>query len=62
MEFWIFLLLTVFLIWVSRKSLLSPRSHGFYRFLAWEMITLLLLLNYRVWFEDPFNWHQILSW
>ena len=62
MEFWIFLLFTVFLIWVSRKSLLSPRSHGFYRFLAWEMITLLFLLNYRVWFEDPFNWHQILSW
>ena len=62
MEFWIFVFMTVFLIWVSRKSLLSPRSHGFYRFLAWEVIVLLFLLNYSVWFEDPFSWHQIISW
>jgi pimeloyl-ACP methyl ester carboxylesterase len=25
-------------VYVSRASLLAPRSHGFYRFFAWEMI------------------------
>ena len=58
----VFLVATVGLAYVSRASLLSPRSHGFYRFFAWEAILVHILLNVEVWFRDPFSWHQILSW
>jgi protein-S-isoprenylcysteine O-methyltransferase Ste14 len=50
------------LIWISRASLLQPRSHGFYRFFAWEAILALFLLNVGFWFRDPFAWHQLLAW
>lgn len=47
---------------VSRASLRAPRSHGFYRFFAWEFILALFLLNVNYWFRDPFSAHQIISW
>jgi len=50
------------LVYVSRASLATPRSHGFYRFLAWEAILGLALLNIDIWFRDPFSWHQLISW
>ena len=55
-------LLTIVLVVISRKSLRSPRSHGFYRFFAWEFIAALAILNLGVWFKTPWAWHQILSW
>jgi len=58
----VFLAATAGLAYVSRASLLAPRSHGFYRFFAWEAILALVLLNVDAWFRDPFSWHQILSW
>jgi protein-S-isoprenylcysteine O-methyltransferase Ste14 len=39
-----------------------PRSHGFYRFFAWEFIVALFLLNVDVWFYAPGSWHQLISW
>jgi protein-S-isoprenylcysteine O-methyltransferase Ste14 len=50
------------LVYVSRASLGSPRSHGFHRFFAWEAILGLFLLNVDVWFADPFAWHQCIAW
>jgi protein-S-isoprenylcysteine O-methyltransferase Ste14 len=50
------------LIYISRASLRAPRSHGFYRFFAWEAIVALFLLNVNDWFRDPFFWHQLISW
>jgi protein-S-isoprenylcysteine O-methyltransferase Ste14 len=50
------------LIYVSRASLRTPGSHGFYRFFAWEFILALVLLNLNVWFRNPFSWHQLISW
>jgi protein-S-isoprenylcysteine O-methyltransferase Ste14 len=57
-----FLLGTAAIAYVSRASLAVPHSHGFYRFLAWEAILGLALLNIDVWFRDPFSWHQLISW
>lgn len=57
-----FLVGTVCLVYISRASLSVPRSHGFYRFFAWEAILGLALLNIDVWFRDPFSWHQLISW
>jgi protein-S-isoprenylcysteine O-methyltransferase Ste14 len=39
-----------------------PRSHGFYRFFAWEAILALFLLNVEFWFRNPFAWYQIIAW
>jgi protein-S-isoprenylcysteine O-methyltransferase Ste14 len=58
----VFLAATAGLGYMSRASLLAPRSHGFYRFFAWEVILALILLNVDLWFYDPFSWHQIISW
>jgi protein-S-isoprenylcysteine O-methyltransferase Ste14 len=58
----IFLLATLELAYVSRASLTIPRSHGFYRFFAWEGILALALLNVDVWFRNPFSWYQLISW
>src|SRR5512142_383580 len=50
------------LIYVSSHSLRRPRSHGFYRFFAWEAMLALFLLNAPRWFADWLAWHQIISW
>jgi protein-S-isoprenylcysteine O-methyltransferase Ste14 len=57
-----FALATLGLAYVSRRSLGDRRSHGFYRFLAWEAIVALVLLNLDRWFARPFSFLQILSW
>ncbi len=62
------LMLPVFIVgsavigYVSRASLLAPRSHGFYRFFAWETILALAVLNLPYWFDQPFAWYQLISW
>ena len=50
------------LVYISRASLRAPRSHGFYRFIAWEFIVALFLLNVDVWFRAPLSWPQLISW
>jgi protein-S-isoprenylcysteine O-methyltransferase Ste14 len=53
------------LAYLSRASLTTPRSHGFYRFLAWESIVALAVLNFRSfgqWFGDPLGLRQLVSW
>lgn len=57
-----FIALSLVLVYISRSSLRAPRSHGFYRFFAWEFILALFLLNVGVWFQDLGSWHQLISW
>lgn len=45
--------------WVSLRE---KRFHGIYRFVTFESIFLLVLLNYPVWFKNPFSPLQIISW
>ena len=58
----VFIIATIFLVYISRASLTSLRSHGFYRFFAWECILILFLLNVNDWFKNPFAWNQIIAW
>jgi protein-S-isoprenylcysteine O-methyltransferase Ste14 len=58
----IFLLVSAGLVYVSRTALRQPRSHGFWRFWAWEAIAALVVLNAPGWFRDPLAWHQVISW
>ena len=50
------------IIWVSRRSLLRPTSHGFARFFAFEAILALVVVNAPCWFDRPFGGQQIFSW
>jgi protein-S-isoprenylcysteine O-methyltransferase Ste14 len=58
----VFFLANAGIIWVSIPSLSDARSHGFYRFFAWETILILFLLNVNYWFIDPLSLHQIIAW
>jgi protein-S-isoprenylcysteine O-methyltransferase Ste14 len=58
----IFVIGSSLLIAISWKSLHQPRSHGFYRFFAWEAILALFLINAKAWFYDPFSWNQMIAW
>jgi protein-S-isoprenylcysteine O-methyltransferase Ste14 len=58
----IFLVVSAVLAFVSRASLRTPKSHGFYRFLAWECMLALFLLVVDRWFRDPFSPIQLTSW
>ena len=58
----IFTIVTLALFYISRRSLINPRSHGFYRFFAFECILALFLLNVGRWFHNPFSLSQCISW
>jgi protein-S-isoprenylcysteine O-methyltransferase Ste14 len=58
----LFLAATLANAYISRRSLLRPRSHGFVRFFVFECIIILLLLNLPMWFADPKSLHQLTSW
>lgn len=57
-EIVIFIVISLGLAIVSRASLLKPRSHGFYRFIAWEFMLLMFVLDLPTWFDLPNAWHQ----
>ena len=38
------------------------RSHGFFRFIAWEAIAALIIWNLPYWFSDPLSAKQLISW
>jgi protein-S-isoprenylcysteine O-methyltransferase Ste14 len=61
-QFILFAAGSALMAWISRKPLRHPRSHGFYRFFAWEGILVLVLINRNAWGMDPYSPHQLLSW
>lgn len=48
-----FMLATSIVLYISRRSITRPRSHGFYRFFAVECIFGLIWINLPVWGDDP---------
>ncbi|MDH4234301.1 MAG: hypothetical protein OEV15_04100, partial [Gallionella sp.] len=57
----VFIVVTLALAFVSRASLLKPRSHGFYRFFAWECMLGIFVLNMRFWYVDTNSTQQYIS-
>ena len=57
----VFIVVTAGLAWLSRSCLRDVRSHGFYRFFAWESILVLVLLNVDYWFDELFSTRQLIS-
>ena len=58
----IFVLGTIGIVWVSRSSFRDLQSHGFYRFFAWEIILIMVVLNVNYWIIDPLSIRQIIAW
>jgi len=62
-EIVVLLAATVGLLYLNWEfSIKARRFHGVYRFFSFESILILVLLNWRIWFFDPFSWNQIISW
>jgi len=57
-----FIVFTLFNVYISRRCLTDPRSHGFYRFFVWEFTVVLILLNLPVWTLNTLAWYQVISW
>jgi len=62
MRIGLFFAATAAILCLSRKSLRDSRSHGFYRFFAFELLAALILLNVPAWFRDPLSARQLVSW
>jgi protein-S-isoprenylcysteine O-methyltransferase Ste14 len=59
----ILIILTVVIVWFSWiVSIKDKRYHGIFRFVSFESILVLVLLNYPVWFKNPLAWYQLVSW
>jgi protein-S-isoprenylcysteine O-methyltransferase Ste14 len=50
------------ILWLSWPSLRNWRTHGFWRFFAFEAILALIALNLPHWWDDFFTPHQLVSW
>ena len=57
-----FIIVSACIIFISRRSLFNPGTHGFYRFFAFEFILILFLLNADQWFAEPFSPLHVISW
>lgn len=57
----VFIVITLVLAYVSRASLRKPGSHGFYRFIAWECILLIFVMDLDTWYDDVYSPHQIFA-
>jgi protein-S-isoprenylcysteine O-methyltransferase Ste14 len=58
----VFAIGSILIIWLSRRSLLHPASHGFSRFFAFEAIFALMVLNAPHWFKNIISGQQLVSW
>jgi protein-S-isoprenylcysteine O-methyltransferase Ste14 len=58
----VFLCISIGILIFSLPSLRHPRSHGFWRFFAFESVLALILVNVEYWFRNPFSVLQIVSW
>lgn len=58
----LFFAASVALLPLSWRPLRDPRTHGFYRFFAFELLLALILKNAPLWFRDPFSARQWAAW
>ena len=58
----VFIVVSVVIIYLSRQSLRNLRSHGFFRFFAFECALGLFLVNAGYWFHEPFSIIHVISW
>jgi protein-S-isoprenylcysteine O-methyltransferase Ste14 len=57
----VFVAVSIAIYFISSASLRSYRSHGFYRFFAWEAVLLLVLLNLNIRAYRPSSAHHAMA-
>lgn len=57
-----FVIFSTGLIFLSLPSFRRANSHGVFRFVGWEALLALLILNIPYWRDDPILPRQIVSW
>jgi len=57
-----FAILSIPVVYLSRRNILHPKNHGFFRFFGWEGLVWLLVSNRSSWFIEPFSVLQLISW
>jgi protein-S-isoprenylcysteine O-methyltransferase Ste14 len=57
----VFIIVSAVIYRISRASLRNYRSHGFYRFFAWESFLLLMLLNLNIRAYQPSSVHHVIA-
>jgi len=50
------------ILWLSWRPLKDARTHGFFRFFAFELLLGLILWNGPLWWRDPLSWRQLASY
>ncbi len=58
----LFVIVSTILVGFSWRVLGNPKSHGFYRFFAFESILGLMVLNEPYWFDEPTSLLHLISW
>jgi len=58
----LFLALSLIAVIASLHAWRTRQIHGFFRFLAFETLALLIVWNAGRWFQKPFSTRQIISW
>jgi protein-S-isoprenylcysteine O-methyltransferase Ste14 len=58
----LFLAASAAILLLSWRSLKDARTHGFYRFFAFELLLGLILWNAPLWWRDPFSGRQLVSY
>jgi protein-S-isoprenylcysteine O-methyltransferase Ste14 len=58
----LFFAASVAILPLSWRSLRDWRTHGFYRFFAFELLLVLILLNAPLWFLSPLSTRQLAAW
>jgi protein-S-isoprenylcysteine O-methyltransferase Ste14 len=58
----VFFLGSLVIVGFSRRVFEDLRSHGFFRFLAFEAVWAIVTINATWWFQDVFSVRQIVSW
>lgn len=58
----LFVMLSVIAFAASVHAFRTHQTYGFFRFLAFETLVLLIVSNVPRWFDDPFSPPQITSW
>lgn len=55
-------IMSIFLFFISWRTVFDVQSHGFYRFFTSICIAWLLVHNAEYWFVDPLSVNQVISW
>ncbi|HDY75996.1 MAG TPA: isoprenylcysteine carboxylmethyltransferase family protein [Candidatus Marinimicrobia bacterium] len=58
----LFVVLSALAVVASLHAWRNQQVYGFFRFLAFETLALLIVWNISCWFRDPFSIQQIISW